>query len=287
MMALSGGPAGYLAALRSESSGIADASSLFSLRELGLNSARMAIFLGYGFLLGAIPLFWGAWSLIRTASAHRGDKRAWVLILWIGPAACFYVLIHLRQHGHIFTFLPALILLAALATKKLGQRLETPNRARWLTGVLATTLAIANGAFFLLIPASLFGSQQLTLQTPSWRTITQRDQFLGERIANIRTHFDPASTVVLAGSFDFRHPDFYLREYQDTSLSSRLGENTILLPERVHTLVFFDDMPLSQLVPESKLQRLSLPQGRNILYITWESRQQVKLSQSLFEIQDR
>jgi 4-amino-4-deoxy-L-arabinose transferase-like glycosyltransferase len=294
MMALSGGPAGYLAALGSESSGIADESSLFSLRELGLNGARMIIYLGYGLLLGAIPLLWGAWELLRTARVHLADRRAWTLALWIGPAAGFYAVVHLRQHGHIFTFLPALILLTALAVTKLGGRLARadgyeifgrPFGPGWLAATLAALLVLTDGMFFLFSPASLFNSSQLPLQTPSRETIVQRDRFLDERITAIRANFKPESTVVLAGSFNFRHPDYYLREYQDTGLSYRLTDELTTLPDSAQTLVLFDDSTLLQSPEDSRFQRLSLPDGGSLCYITWNSKQQVKLGLSSIEVE--
>ncbi|MBI1878320.1 MAG: DUF2723 domain-containing protein [Chloroflexi bacterium] len=65
MMALSGGPAGYLAALTGESSEIASDSSLLSVGQLALNGFRMLIYTGYGLLLGIIPLLWGRGYLYK------------------------------------------------------------------------------------------------------------------------------------------------------------------------------------------------------------------------------
>ncbi len=282
MMALSGGPTEYLAALRAESSGIANESSLLSFQQLALNSVRMATYLGYGLLLGAVPLLWGARSLIRARRVALNDPRAWVLTLWTVPSVCFYILVHLRQPGHIFTFLPAVILLTALATQKLGQCLDGAGCA-WQR-MLAITLAVVNGLFFLLAPTSLFNSEQLPLQTPSRQTIAQRDRFLGERIAYIQTHFDPTSTVILAGGLNFRHPEFYLREFQETALSYQLGQEATLLPHRVHTLVFFDDTVWRQYTASPELDRLPLPSGATIQYTTWDSSQQARLSRTMLEI---
>jgi hypothetical protein len=288
MAALSGGPAGYLAALGTESSGVASESSLFSLRQLGLNGVRMVIYLGYGLLLGAVSLFWGVWFLGRRVRAQLlMDRRAWVLAFWIGPAACFYILVHLRQHGHIFTFLPALILLTALATIQLGRRLAGFTLVRPLASVLMAVLIVANGLFFLLAPASLLGSERLPLQTPSRLTISQRDSFLGQRIGYIQTHFEPDSTVILATDLNFRYPDFYLREFQSTSLSYQLGENITVLPDYVRTLVLFDDVTLPQFSTDAGFQVLPLPGGGSIRYITWDSSHQVKLSLSFFEVQKK
>jgi hypothetical protein len=285
MIALSGGPVGYLAALHAESGGIADESSLFSPDQLGLNVARMAIYLGYGLLLATIPLAWGAVALARSARAWLVDRRAWVLALWVMPAFGFYIFVHLRQHGHIFTFLPAVIVLSALASVRLGQRLAAVARWQPAMGALTATLVVANASFFLLSPSAPFGSQRLPLITPSRQTIAQRDRSLGERVSYIRAHFAPGMTAVLAGGFDFRHPDFYLANYQDTALGYQLGDDPARLPDNVHTLILFDDTVLPQAGADTRFQRVVLPSGESIRYITWDTAQHARLSRSSFFIE--
>ena len=287
MVMLSGGPTGYFLALQAESSGIVGDSPLYSLRQLGLNVGRLGIYVGYGLLLGTIPLLWGVLPLVRQARAHLMDRRAWVLLMWVAPAAGFYVLVHLRQHGHIFTFLPALILLASLATMKLGQHLGKANLAQPLAVILVAAVVITNALFYFLAPPSLFGSERLPLRTPTWQSIVQRDRDLGERIAYIKSHFAPEHTIVLAGGLDFRHPDFYLREFQFTSLSYRLGEDVTILPDNVHALVLFNDMTLPQFAADPRFQSLSLPSGVVIRYVMWDDDQRVSLSQTSFVIDHR
>jgi hypothetical protein len=122
------------------------------------------------------------------------------------------------------------------------------------------------------------------MQTPSRQSIVQRDQFLGERIDYIRAHFDPASTVVLAGSWNFRHPDFYLSEYQMTALSYQLGDEAVMLPAQVRTLVLFDDDILPQISGQDSFDAVSLAGAGQLRFTTWQGPRQVLLSQTSFEI---
>jgi hypothetical protein len=287
MMMLSGGPAGYLAALNAAGDGIAHESSFFSARDLGLNVARMAVYLGYGVLIGVFPLAWGAWALARAAHERLADRRAWVLAMWIAPAFGFYIFVHLRQHGHIFTFLPAVLLLEALAIRELGRSLAALVQARRAAGALAALLVACNAGFFLLAPRAPFGSERLPLLTPSRATIAERDRFLGERISAIRRSFDPRASVVLADGFDFRHPDFYLRDFQNPALSYELGTQTTRLPDEVRTLILFDDITLPQPWPDRPWQHIATPSAGNIRYITWGSGQYAMLSQSAIDIEQR
>ena len=190
-----------------------------------------------------------------------------------------------RQHGYVFTFLPALILLAAAALVRLGRRARG-----WTARIYRPALALlllGNGLFFLLGPAALFGSSQLVLQTPTRQSIAQRDQFLAERIDYIESAFDPKTSVVLAGSLNFRHPDYYLRQFQATSLSYRLGPGFTPLPDNVHTLILFDDLPLPALPPGMGLHQVALDGHNSIRYVTWGSAERALISQSQFEIEPR
>ena len=286
MMALSGGPGGFFAALLAQGDArVLGDSAIGSARELGLNALRVAIFVGYGLCLAALPLLAGPWLLGRPLRAALADRRVWVCALWVGPALAFYVFVFVRQHGYIFTFLPALILLAAAALVRLGRRARGwAARIYWPWVAL---LLVGNGLFFLLGPAALFGSAQLVLQAPTRQSIAQRDQFLAERIDFIQHAFDPKTSAVLAGSLNFRHPDYYLRQFQATSLSYRLGPDFTPLPDNVHTLILFDDLSLPALPPGMRMLQVPLDGQNSIRYITWGSAERALISQSQIEIEPR
>jgi hypothetical protein len=266
MMALSGGPAAYLATLSTASVDIAEESSFLVASQLAVNGGRMAFYLGYGLLLAALPLAWGTWWAGRNWRTLIRDRRFWMLVLWIGPAFGFYLVVHLRQHGHIFTFLPALLILSAASIVGLSRRLKRAERRRIALGGLVSVVALVNAAFFLAAPAALFGSSRLPLQTPSRRTIERRDQELEVRVTAIRDRFDPSTTAVWATGIYFRHPDYYLRNFRHVGLGYLSGEGDVLLDADVDILVLFN-AGAEQVGDPAWLSHLPLPDGEQLAYI--------------------
>jgi len=284
MVVMSGGPAAYWQLVQSwQSEHLADAGSA---EGLAVNVTRLVMYVLYA---GGAGLVLVAWALVREWRALkdnlRHDWQSQVIALWVAPAAAYYVFVHLRQAGHTFTIMPALFVIAGLATVIVGRRLERFGSNVWL--VLTVLVVACNSLFFLLGPSSLFGSSRLIFSTPTWATIREYDSLVTSRVSVIRREFRPEETAVLAGSRNFRLPDFYLRDYQATSLSYRLGDDVIVLPDRIHTLVLFDDTVLTQLRDGSGFRSLSLPQGGSIRYTTWSNNQQARLSLSTFEVENK
>jgi hypothetical protein len=111
------------------------------------------------------------------------------------------------------------------------------------------------------------------------------------RFDAIRETFQPGETVVLAGGRNYRLPDFYLPDFQLSSLSHELGDDvdSVTLPEHVHTLVLFDDSVMPQLRAAPYLQTLPVVEGNgeSLRYIEWGEEQQVTLTKTTITIQDR
>jgi hypothetical protein len=98
--------------------------------------------------------------------------------------------------------------------------------------------------------------------------------------------FDPHSTVVLADGLDFRHPDYYLRDYQLTSLSYTMGESSIALPGYIHHLVLFSDNLITRFSSNLGFQRVLLPNGGVLYYLSWEPGRRALLTQKRIEISE-
>ncbi len=171
------------------------------------------------------------------AAGSGGGVRFSLFLWWLMPSLLFYTLIHIRQPGHTFTFMPALLLL-------LGGLLGSgalPGLARGWTWTLTGLVVLVNALFFLTAPPSLFGGQHLTLTPPTWPTLRARDASLETRIGHIRAHLSPGETVILANGLDFRHPDFYLREYPVVRFAELPVTTTLSLPDPVGTVVLFGE----------------------------------------------
>ena len=275
MAFLSGGIAGYLEALTASSSGISSESSFFDIKQLTVNLGRFTIYLAYGLGAALLSLVLGVWAMIRSWKTVLKDTRFLPFILWIIPSTLFFVIIHIRQSGHIMLLLPALFVLAGWSIS-----VWMKSAHRQMTGlVIAGIFVVINAFFFLAAPPSLFGSNQVPLQTPSRASIVQRDRFLETRIAAIRETFNPDSTTILAGGLNFRHPDYYLENYQMTSLSYRLSDQPIVLENRVDTLVFFDDQAFPDF-SDPRLQTINLLDGSQLRYLRWSPGTRIEISQS-------
>ena len=248
--------------------------------------ARFVAFMFYGLGFALAPLLWALYRRWRDLKHLLfNDWRAKMLTLWIIPGGVYLAFIHLKQSGHIFTILPALIIVVGLSIRVVSQDLAKFGSR---VGMMITALIVTgNGLLFLFGPASLFGSSRSIFSTPTWAAIHQNDIFVSERLTTIREVFEAEETVVVAGSRYFRLPDFYLRDYQFPSLSTELEETPISLPQHIRTLILFDDSVLPQFSTHPSLRLLSLPRGETMRYVTWNKEAQVKLSQTLLEIEDK
>ncbi len=284
MALMSGGFSEYLSALRAGGEVIVEESPFLAPAQFALNGARLALYIAYGLGIGVMLLPVGLGLLPRSMRALAADRRAWVLTLWIVPSVLFYLLVHVRQPGHVFTFLPALILLVAIAAIRVSQRWRAPRQA--LTALTVLLLA-SNVAFFLFAPVAPLGSIRLPLLTPSRATLTTRDNDFRERLEYIRTHFDPGTTVVVAGGLDFRHPDYYFQDFQLPALSYRLGADAVPLPTEVRTLVLLNELTLPDLRTEVPIETVRLPGGSILRYYSWSESQEASLSDTSLVLMPR
>jgi len=160
---------------------------------------------------------------------------------------------------------------------------EVAGSVSLIVSGLAGLIILANVAFFLLAPPFLFNVRRTVLSTPSWPNIQWRDRDLAERITFIKEHFDPQTTTVLASGLDFRHPDYYLRSYQYTSLSHELRADSIeLAPEIRHLVLFNDGLAKRNRSPE-RTWALTMPSGSLLYYL--ESLDRERITVNLTEIE--
>lgn len=275
MMTLTGGAARYWAAVGAESQGIAKESSLFDVKQMAINGARLAAFTCYALSIGLIPLALGAW---RWGKRHLRQWRSWLpgprvqlFFWWIAPSLAFYFFIHIRQQGHSFTFMPAVLLLMGAAIGQVTDWVDKKHpigerRRRTVYAGLTIGVVSVNMLFFLTAPSALFGSPRLLFSAPSWRSIQAQDFYVSERVKTIQAQFAPQRTAVLAEGRSFRYPDYYLRDYQYPSLSHQLGTGQKVL-ENVDNLVLFDTELLDRVSQPSLVHSLPLPNGDTLNYV--------------------
>lgn len=238
MVVLTGGVERYREALRAAGEIVAGESSFSGVRQLAVNGFRLGMFTLYALGVGIVPLVVeSVRALFSLRRLCRRSEKTLLFFWWLAPSLLFYALIHVRQPGHTFTFMPALLLLLGGLLAGLSQQEQWRKWAWALTG----TVVLVNALFFLTVPPTLFGGEHITLTPPTWPTIRARDAFLEHRINDIRAHLDSAETVILSSGLDFRHPDFYLREYPVVRFAELPVTTTLSLSDSVRTVVLFGE----------------------------------------------
>jgi hypothetical protein len=268
---LSGGLGAYLEASRSIGGGVLSNFELFGGGQSLLTSlgpfVRLGMYLVYGLMLGLVPLLYGVTRGLGNIRTLLGqwlpDSRVHVIVLWLAPNLILYAPL-VRAPGHTFSFMPALVLLAATALGALSRDLS--GRLSWSatrsTMALTSLILIVNVVFFLAAPPYLFEVRRVVTTTPSWSTLQYRDRYLAERVAYITQHFDADATVIAATGPDFRHPDYYLRDYDALNHGGEVLPSDI--PAGSRTLVFFSDDLVSG---QSDVQVVVLPSGELLFYL--------------------
>lgn len=219
---LSGGPAEYFQALGAYLE--QDVWQRYALgargpAALAANIRDTAAYVFYGLYFTAVPLAAGLLRLGRDARRHRSSLRlaAWV-VLWLGPPLAFYTLVHIGDPGYIFSFLPALAIVAALG-------LAGDRRVFW-TGLVA--VALLNSAVFFFHPRVL-----------TYPGLTAADAAFGERLG-LLDWFPPDSTLVVAAE-SYRALQFYRPEFRVVWVDRRRPEGVeVGIPPGIRQLVVFD-----------------------------------------------
>lgn len=284
MIKMSGGIAAYWDAINWWRRGHLESSA--TAQGIALHLMRLAVFVLYAIGAALLPLIWVVlkdWRVLKEKLLQ--DWRAQALSIWILPGLAYYIFIHVQQSGHTFTIMPAVILLAGFSIVRLGNFLSQYNRNALL--IVTSVVVVSNALFFIFGPTDIFGVSRVTLIPPTREAIHQYDDYVSIRLEAIHKHFSPQETIIIAGSRNFRIPDYYLREYQNTSLSYQLREEFIALPDHVNTLVIFDDELAEQLSTDSIFETLSLPQGSRLHYVRWGHEQEAKLSRVGLRIQSK
>jgi hypothetical protein len=133
--------------------------------------------------------------------------------------------------------------------------------------VVAVGIVMVNLGFFLMARPYLFGIRRVVFTTPSYPTIRHRDRYLSERIGYIEENFAPSSTAVWVTGFDYRHPDYYLRDY--ASLQYVEGVSPWAdLPTEVQKLIAFSEDLNTVAATYSGAEATALPGGELIYVLT-------------------
>ena len=203
------------------------------------NLRKLGMYTAFGWSVALVPLV--LYALLRVW--QRRFKVRWerglFLLAWVLPPLFFYAIIHMGQQGLVFVFLPALLLVSALATVRLLER-----RGRVVLAAGITALAPINTTLFIALPEYPLGSEQIKVL--SWDTLRNNDAYYQERFDAIRQHFPAESTAILAANW--RHVQWYLPEYRLLPFSVvskwELGAGSVLETGREPQVLSISDLGL-------------------------------------------
>jgi hypothetical protein len=298
LMWLTGGPSHYLEVIRQFYLAYNTTTSVVSgggLWGLARNLNKLGMYTLYGWGLALIPATIGAIKTLRKLKVTLPrNVNFWFMLLWILPATAYYTFIHMGQQGLVFVFLPALLLLSSA-----GLYYLTWPRPLYRQLVTAA-LVIGNCAIFVLAPTYPLGGDRPKLLTTD--TLRQHDTYYLSRIEAIRQNFLPAHTVLL--SSEWRFPQYYLPDYAlatyDIGARWEVNEGQPSVPNKAwldgmamglspdRTGSFYVILLDAELTPFNKSvdreARLQLPDGQQLTYMRFSSRERLYLSPQSFGI---
>jgi hypothetical protein len=230
---------------------------------------RLGMYMIYGLLGGLVPLGYlllaRGPALLKSIPRVVRDERAHVLTLWLLPMLLIWAP-RVKASGHTLSFLPALLVIAgwglALLANDLAKRLSSGASRILMAGVI-----LVNVGFFLLAPPYLFGIRRVVFTTPSHPTIRYRDQYLSERVRYVEENYAPSSTAVWVAGVDYRHPDYYLRDYASLRYAEGVSPWADL-PNEIQKLVVFSRDLNEVAATYNEAEAIALPGGEFIYTLT-------------------
>lgn len=271
---LSGGPGEYYAVLSAYAA--SDVLGRYSVwyngwAALVANGRDLANYTFYALYGLALALGAGATYWLWTRGMGWG-KRELFLVAWVAPMLLFYTFIHIGDPGYVFSFAPALMLLAARFWAV--DLFSNHSRRRALVAAGVLVLVAANSAIFLWHPRML--------TAPGLR---QRDAALGERLRYLKENPAPDSTLLLAFE-SYRHLTYYLPQYRYAYwvdlFSPQPREEEI--PAGVSRVIVVDDtlVPLAQ----GPAQAISLPGGGRMGQLEVQSARRLRYGPAAIALTD-
>ncbi len=246
-VAFSGGWTEYWKVFRAYTSN--DVLQRYSVAENGAKALVVNIrdtvkYTGYALYALALPL---AGAFVWLLSQWRGIGRTavrpyvWLFALWMIPMLLFYTWVHIGDPGYVFTFVPALLLLAArftTALPSLARRtlIGVPNSVR---NAVARSLAPALVVAVLALNTGIFLFRPLTLTAHG---IREQDRTIDAKIAYVRAHGDPRTTLLISYE-SYRHWLLYLPEYRVQFVDVTYGteqDRTVTPPPGTTTAILMD-----------------------------------------------
>jgi len=134
------------------------------------------------------------------------DIRLQLILLWILPAAIFYLCVHIGERGYLLTFLPACVLILAIGLVWVADECGELLHSKMI--VPLSMLAVAVGFFIMLNVQNFLGSNSFLSQ----KHLQLQDQATKAKIEYLQSQ-NPNEKIFFDRE-NFKQLHYYLPEYQ-------------------------------------------------------------------------
>ncbi|HDZ59610.1 MAG TPA: DUF2723 domain-containing protein [Actinobacteria bacterium] len=258
---LSGGFSAYQEASSVQSDYLMRTSSVFGqgLEALAVNLQALGRFLLYA-LSAALPFAILAPLLLvrRRYREQLGNRKLLFLLVWTVPSVLFYIFIHIGEFGYVFTFLPAVLLMASWGVVVLARDMARAlSSRRWphRRERLRPAVMVA-----LVLPVIVLNMLLFLVLTPhlSAERLAANEDIQRSRIETIREYFDADSTLVVS-VFNYQQASYYLPEFEHWYIDPvTAGREVLQVPQGIKWVVLFDE----SLEPGEGEKAMSFPLAR-------------------------
>lgn len=162
-------------------------------------------FVGLGL---AATLRWWRPALRAVFAGERGG----FLLLWIAPSFVFYIVIHMGQHGLIFTFLVPVLLGCSGLLAAAASRARRPVVAALIGSSVAASLFFAAAPDQLGMGGGGAPGAGSSLKVLDADTLRDMDRDMGQSLGVLTRRFPADETLVIARNC--RHLSYYLPRYR-------------------------------------------------------------------------
>jgi hypothetical protein len=237
-------------ALSTQSVNIERGTSAFGAGETGLrgNAQLLQWFSKDALHLAVFPAL--AYLAFWPLQPRREGWRPPFLLAWMLPAMLFYLLVHIGEAGYVFSFLPAVLLTAAVGITRTGEALAEnlpPSLRPFRPPLIPLASALALGALVCGYHAWLFlGSARLV----SAERLACKDEAIERAVATLPAQFPPATTLVVTSAY-LQHLAVYLPQYRQIQFLAPDHRSDFTAPPGVARVVVFDLELVQRFAPNS------------------------------------
>ncbi|HKY52165.1 MAG TPA: hypothetical protein VJP45_12990 [Candidatus Limnocylindria bacterium] len=271
--ALSDGFPAYLNAVARQTEFVQGTHSVLAhgLPALGRNvSATLdAIAWGLGvFVLPALCLvLFGTYRAIRRRAVNV-DRTTALVAAWIVPATIVYAAVHIGDPGYVLSILPAFYVIAAIAIDRTPRAVPAAARRSML-------------AASVVAPALVF---TFTSAPFSAASIARHDWELASRVAYVRDHYSPSTTLLIARG-DLLLLRYYLPEYR-TWFHDRNPHSSTLRRKRAPNVTAIVVLTPGLRTSSAEALRVTCAKGVELVYLAIEPGAVVELRDDEYTVAD-